>query len=69
MTEPRTPHRDPLVLGALAAGLLGFALLFFLDAWFARLLGVLCLFGFIVAGVFAIASPALLDDDEDEVAP
>jgi hypothetical protein len=59
--------RDPLAYAALAAGALGFALLLVLDAWFARVLGVLCLFTFIVAGVFAIASPALLDEDEDEV--
>jgi type IV secretory pathway TrbD component len=69
VTERHAPHRDPLVVGALAAGVLGIVLLFFLDDWLARALGVLCLFGFIVAGVFAIASPALLDDDEDEVGP
>ena len=59
--------RDPLAYAALAAGALGFALLLAFDVWFARLLGVLCLFAFIVTGVFAIASPALLDADEDEV--
>ena len=59
--------RDPLAYAAVTAGALGFALLLVFDVWFARVLGVLCLFAFIVAGVFAIASPALLDDDEDEV--
>lgn len=59
--------RDPLAYAAVTAGALGFALLLVFDFWFARVLGVLCLFAFIVTGVFAIASPALLDDDEDEV--
>jgi hypothetical protein len=30
-----------------------------------RLLGLLCLFGFIVGGVFLIADPAFLGDEED----
>ncbi|HZB77115.1 MAG TPA: hypothetical protein VE526_12880 [Solirubrobacteraceae bacterium] len=59
--------RDPLAYAAVTAGALGFALLLVFDFWFARVLGVLCLFAFIVTGVFAIASPALLDADEDEV--
>ena len=62
-------RRDPVAYAALAAGALGFALLLLLDAWVARALGVACLFAFIVAGVFAIASPALLDADEEGEEP
>ncbi len=50
---------------ALAALVLGVLLLVPFDAWFTRLLGVLALFAFVVAGVFAIATPALLDDDDE----
>jgi hypothetical protein len=59
-------RRDPLVLGALAAGGLGGALLFFFEEWFTRAAGVLLLFAFIVAGVFAIATPSFLEEDRDD---
>jgi predicted cobalt transporter CbtA len=59
-------RRDPLVVAALIAGALGAALLFFFEEWFTRLLGVLGLFAFIVAGVFAIASPSFIEDDQDQ---
>ncbi|MGH2948319.1 MAG: hypothetical protein ACRDPC_19035 [Solirubrobacteraceae bacterium] len=42
----------------------GALLLFLFDAWYTRAVGVLALFAFIVAGVFAIADPALLDDED-----
>ena len=54
---------------ALAARVLGVLLLVPFDAWFTRLLGVLALFAFVVAGVFAIANPALLDDDDEGTQP
>jgi hypothetical protein len=60
-----TPRRDPLALVALVALGLGSLLLVVFDAWFTRLLGVLALFVFIVCGVFAIATPALLEHDEE----
>jgi preprotein translocase subunit SecD len=50
---------------ALAAGALGALLLFLFEEWFTRLAGVLGLFAFIVLGVFAIASPAFLEDEQD----
>jgi hypothetical protein len=59
-------RRDPLVVAALASGGLGALLLFAFDAWFTRALGVLGLFGFIAAGVFAIATPAFLERDDSE---
>lgn len=57
---------DRLAPAALAAFALGSALLILLESWPARLAGVLLLFAFVVAGVFAIANPALLVDREDE---
>ena len=60
-----TDRRDPLALVALAAGAFGFLMLVVFDLWFTRLLGVLALFVFIGCGVFALASPALLDHEEE----
>jgi hypothetical protein len=59
-------RRDPLVTTALAAGAAGAALLFFFEAWFTRAIGVLLLFAFIVAGVFAIATPSFLEQESEE---
>lgn len=52
-----------VMLGCLAVGvvlMLGF------EAPLARIVGVPALFAFIVAGVFLIADPAFLAQDEDE---
>jgi MYXO-CTERM domain-containing protein len=57
------PKRGPLALLALVALIVGCGLLIPFDAWLARLLGVLALFAFIVTGVFAIATPALLGQE------
>ncbi len=62
-------RRSPPALVALAALGLGFLLIVVFDAWFTRLIGVLALFTFIVAGVFAIATPALLEQDDDGSGP
>ena len=51
---------------AIAAGVLGVLLMIPFEAWYTRLFGVLALFAFIVAGVFAIASPGFLEDDREE---
>jgi hypothetical protein len=51
---------------AIAAGVLGALLMVAFDAWFTRLVGVLALFAFIVAGVFAIASPPFLEEEREE---
>jgi hypothetical protein len=59
-------RRLPLV--ALASFALGVALMIPFEATITRILGVAALFGAIVAGVFAIASPELLSDDEDDSA-
>ena len=41
----------------LAAAAVGFVLMFFFEAPLTRALGLLCLFGVIVGGVFLIADP------------
>ena len=64
--EERVRRRHPVGLAALAAGALGALLLFAFDAWFTRALGVLGLFAFVAGGVFAIATPAFLEQEDDE---
>jgi hypothetical protein len=67
--EPLAPPRGPLVLamgGFLAVALV--AMLGFEHA-LTRVIGVLCIFGFIVSGVFAVADPRFLTVDEQEVPP
>jgi preprotein translocase subunit SecD len=51
---------------AIAAGVLGVLLMIPFEAWYTRALGVLALFAFIVAGVFAIASPGFLEEDRED---
>jgi hypothetical protein len=53
-----------LVRTALGCLLAGALLLVVIDAWWARLSGVLLLSGFVVAGTFAIASPERLSAGE-----
>src|SRR5215216_103015 len=61
-----SPRRRPAAFFALIALAAGTLLMVPFDAWFTRLLGVLALFAFVVAGVFAIASPAFLEADGEE---
>jgi hypothetical protein len=58
-------ERDRLALAAVALLGLGSLLLLLFELWFTRLLGVAALFAFIVCGVFAIATPALLQDETE----
>jgi hypothetical protein len=53
----------PVMLGCLVAGL---ALMLIFESAISRVLGVLALFAFIVIGVFVIADPAFLAEDEEE---
>jgi hypothetical protein len=53
----------PVMLGCLGVGL---ALMLAFESWITRLLGVLALFAFIVIGVFLIADPAFLAEEEEE---
>ena len=57
-------NRLPLL--ALGAFVLGVALIVPFEATITRILGVALLFGAIVAGVFAIATPELLSEDEPD---
>ena len=49
-----------------ASLLAGVVLMVAFEAPVTRVLGLLCLFGFIVGGVFVIADPAFLGEDEPE---
>ena len=48
-----------------ASLLVGVVLMVAFEAPVTRVLGLLCLFGFIVGGVFLIADPAFLGEEED----
>ena len=52
----------PVMLGCLVAGL---ALMLVFDNAITRVLGVLALFAFIVIGVFLIADPAFLAEEDE----
>jgi hypothetical protein len=52
----------PVMLGCLVAGL---ALMLVFDSPIPRVLGVLSLFAFIVIGVFLIADPAFLAEEDE----
>ena len=49
----------------LASALVGVVLMVAFDSTLTRVLGLLCLFGFIVGGVFLIADPDLLGKGEE----
>ena len=53
----------PVMLGCLVVGL---ALMLVFESAITRVLGVLALFAFIVIGVFLIADPAFLTEEEEE---
>ena len=53
----------------IALGVLGLVAMLPFDWWYTRLLGMLCLVGFVVTGVFLIANPAYLSRDPAEEDP
>jgi hypothetical protein len=57
--------RGPLVAVMLGSLTVGLVLMLGFHAPVTRILGVAALFAFIVSGVFLIADPALLGQDED----
>jgi hypothetical protein len=59
-------RRPPLGLVALGLFGLGVAVMIPFEFWFTRVLGVGALFGAIVVGVFAIATPEFLESGDDE---
>jgi hypothetical protein len=58
--------RGRLPLLALGSFLIGAALLFLFETTLTRIVGVAGLFAAIIGGVFAIATPELLEADDDE---
>jgi hypothetical protein len=60
---PADEGRGAIAYLALAALALGALMLVVFDAWFTRTIGVISLFVFVIAGVFAIATPALLEEE------
>ena len=55
----------PLLGVCIACFLLGSAVMVLFEAPLTRIIGVALLFGFIVSGVFLVASPEFLARDED----
>lgn len=55
-----------LLIAAIAAFVLGVALMIPFEATVTRILGVLCLAAFIVIGVFAIARPGRLAQEPED---
>jgi energy-converting hydrogenase Eha subunit C len=58
-------RRPPLLAVCVACFVLGSAVMILFEAPLARIVGVALLFGFIVSGVFLVASPEFLARDED----
>jgi preprotein translocase subunit SecD len=61
--------RPPLAYAAIAALIVGFLLLVLFHAWFTRAFGVLALFAGVLTGVFAIADPAFLEQEDEGTTP
>ncbi|HEX8102922.1 MAG TPA: hypothetical protein VF533_09930 [Solirubrobacteraceae bacterium] len=64
-TTVPTVRRGPLFGLMLACAGIGVPLMIIFEAPITRIVGVLALFGFIVAGVFVIADPAFLAGEEE----
>lgn len=58
-------RRPPLLAVCVACFVLGSGVMIAFEAPLARIVGVALLFGFIVSGVFLVASPEFLARDED----
>ncbi len=59
----RPAERTPALMAMLALGAVALVTMLVFEATVTRVIGVVCLFGFIVAGVFAIATPEFLEED------
>jgi hypothetical protein len=60
-----TVRRPPLLALMLASFAVGFVLMMVFEAPITRIVGLITLFVFIVSGVFLIADPAFLGQDDD----
>jgi hypothetical protein len=63
-TAPLGPPRGPLAAFTVACLATGLPLMILFEATVTRVIGVLALFAFIIAGAFLIASPAFLLAEE-----
>ena len=61
--EPMAPPRGRLVTTMAAFLVVGMPAMLLFEAPITRVVGVLCIFGFIITGVFAIARPEFLDPE------
>ncbi len=64
-SAPASVKRGPLFLFMMACAGIGVPLMIIFEAPITRVVGVLALFGFIIAGVFVIADPAFLAGEEE----
>ncbi len=64
IATPEPPRRGPLMLLMLGSFALGLPLMIIFEATLTRILGVGLMFTFIVSGVFLIANPAFLAQEE-----
>ena len=59
----RPAERTPALMAMLTLGVVALVTMLVFEAAITRVIGVVCLFGFVVAGVFAIATPEFLEED------
>jgi preprotein translocase subunit SecD len=62
-------RRDRVANAAIAALVVGAVLLVLFDEWFTRAFGVLALFAGVLTGVFAIATPVFLEQEDEGTTP
>ncbi|HEX8105130.1 MAG TPA: hypothetical protein VF533_21100, partial [Solirubrobacteraceae bacterium] len=60
--EPLAPPRGRLVTAMAGFLVVGMPLMLLFEAGVTRFFGVVCVFGFIITGVFAIARPEFLEE-------
>lgn len=56
---------SPLLVATVACFVVGVGLMIPFEATITRILGVACLFGFVLCGLFLIADPRYLSRDDD----
>jgi len=64
--EPLAPPRGRLVTAMIGFLVVALVMMIGFEYAITRLIGVLCIFGFIICGVFAVADPRFLTVDEEE---
>jgi hypothetical protein len=64
-TAVAAPRRGPLLTAMLGCFAVGLPLMVLFEGTITRILGVALMFGFIVTGVFLIANPAFLSQEDE----